>query len=97
MLEDVLTTSDWLVPEALQKFCPVRNHYRSLLWVIDKALIEQLISDRILVLVQSGKFYELDPDVMGRVPCVNYHDLAQSRFSPELDSYLYDVLAKNKD
>ena len=36
----------------------------------------------------------LDPDVMGRILGVGYQDLAQSRFTPESDSYLNDVLRR---
>ena len=79
---------------ALRRLAAKIDHSRMTKDARGRGLIEQLIADKILVLVQSGKFYELDPDVMGRILCVNYHDLAQSRFSPELDSYLYDVLTK---
>ncbi len=58
------------------------------------ALVDKLIEDKILVPFDAGKFYQLDPDIMGNILGVGYHDLAQSRFTPESDSYLNDVLAK---
>jgi hypothetical protein len=60
------------------------------------ALVSKLIEDKILAPFNAGKFYRLDPDVMGKILGVGYHDLAQSRFTPESDSYLIDVLAKVK-
>jgi hypothetical protein len=60
------------------------------------ALVNKLIEDKILVPFDAGKFYQLDPDVMGNILGVGYHDLAQSRFTPESDSYLNDVLARVK-
>ncbi|WP_426441010.1 hypothetical protein [Bradyrhizobium genosp. P] len=57
------------------------------------ALVDKLIKDGILVPFDAGKFYRLDQDIMGKVMGVGYHDLAQSRFTPQLDSYLTDVLA----
>ncbi|UBU64056.1 hypothetical protein FE249_20890 (plasmid) [Acidiphilium multivorum] len=77
---------------ALRRLAAKIDHIRMIKDARGRALIEKLIADKILVLVLSGKFYELDPDVMGRILCVNYHELAKSQFSPELDSYLYDVL-----
>jgi len=59
-------------------------------------LVNKLIEDQILVPFDAGKFYQLNPDVMGKILGVGYHDLAQSRFTPESDSYLSDVLAKAK-
>jgi hypothetical protein len=82
---------------ALRRLAAKIDHNRMTKDARGRALIEHLIADQILVSVQSGKFYELDPDVMGQKLCVNYHDLAQSRFSPELDSYLFDVLVKIKE
>ena len=61
------------------------------------ALLERLISDKILLSFDGGKFYQLDPDAMGRTLGVGYHDLAQSRFTPESDSYLMDVLGRVKE
>jgi hypothetical protein len=58
------------------------------------ALVDKLIEDKILVPFDAGKFYRLDPDIMGNILGVGYHDLAQSRFTPESDSYLSDVLAR---
>jgi hypothetical protein len=58
------------------------------------ALVDKLIEDKILVPFDAGKFYQLDPDIMGDILGVGYHDLAQSRFTPESDSYLNDVLAR---
>jgi hypothetical protein len=60
------------------------------------ALVDKLIEDKILVPFDAGKFYQLDPNVMGKILGVGYHDLAQSRFTPESDSYLTDVLARIK-
>jgi hypothetical protein len=60
------------------------------------ALVDKLIEDKILVPFDAGKFYQLDPDIMGKNLGVGYHDLAQSRFTPESDSYLSDVLARAK-
>jgi hypothetical protein len=60
------------------------------------ALVNKLIEDKILVPFDAGKFYQLDPDVMGNILGVGYHDLAQSRFTPESDSYLNDVLVRVK-
>jgi hypothetical protein len=58
------------------------------------ALVNKLIEDNILAPFDAGKFYRLDPDIMGEKLGVGYHDLAQSRFTPESDSYLSDVLAR---
>jgi len=57
------------------------------------ALVERLKEDKILVPFDAGKFYRLDPDLMGMTLGVGYQALAQSRFTPESDSYLADVLA----
>jgi hypothetical protein len=59
-------------------------------------LINKLIEDNILVPFDAGKFYQLNPDIMGKILGVGYHDLAQSRFTPESDSYLIDVLVRVK-
>lgn len=58
------------------------------------ALVNKLIEDEILVPFDSGKFLRLDPDVMGKVLGVGYQALAQSRFSPECDSYLADIAGR---
>lgn len=58
------------------------------------ALVERLKEDKILVPFDAGKFYRLDPDLMGKTLGVGYQALAQSQFTPESDSYLADVLAK---
>jgi len=55
------------------------------------ALVNKLIEDKILVPFAGGKFFCLDPDVMGTILGMGYHDLAQSRFTPECDSYLVDI------
>jgi hypothetical protein len=55
---------------------------------------ERFIADKILLPFDAGKFYRLDSDVMGKTLGVSYHDLAQSRFTPESGSSLSDVLAK---
>lgn len=81
---------------ALRRLAAKIDHIRMTKDARGKALVDHLINDGILVLLPSGKFYELDPAVMARKLCVNYHDLAQSRFSPELDSYLLDVSSKAK-
>lgn len=60
------------------------------------ALVERLKEDGILVPFDAGKFYRLDPDLMGKTLGVGYQALAQSQFTPESDSYLADILAKLK-
>jgi len=60
-------------------------------------LLDRLIEDKILIPFDAEKFYQLDPDVMGQKLGVGYHDLAQSRFTPETNSYFLDVLGKVKD
>lgn len=56
------------------------------------ALVDKLKEDKILKLFDAGKFYELDPDLMGKTLGIDYNSLAQSRFTPLSDSYLADVL-----
>lgn len=60
------------------------------------ALVERLKEDGILVPFDAGKFYRLDPDLMGKTLGVGYQPLALSQFTPESDSYLADILAKLK-
>lgn len=79
---------------ALVRLAAKINHSRMTKDARGVALIEKLIEDEILVPFDAGKFYRLDPDVMGSILGVGYQDLAQSRFTPESDSYLADVLAR---
>lgn len=58
------------------------------------ALVNKLKEDEIIVPFDAGKFYRLNPDLMGKTLGVGYLDLAQQRFTPESDSYLADVLGK---
>ena len=60
------------------------------------ALVRSLVADKILIPFDAQKFYQLDPDVMGRILGVSYQDLALSRFTPECDSYLISVLSRIK-
>jgi hypothetical protein len=94
-LRNILTAFRSHSKGALRRLAAKIDHSRMIKDERGAALRERLLADKILVSVQSGKFYELDPDIMGRIFCLNYHDLAQCRFTPELDSYLYDVLLKH--
>lgn len=78
---------------ALVRLAAKINHSRMIKDSRGNALINKLIDDKILGLFDSGKFYRLDPDTMGRILFVGYHDLAQAKFTPEVDSYLLNVLA----
>jgi len=91
-LRNILTAFRSHSKGALRRLAAKIDHSRMIKDERGAALRERLLTDKILVSVQSGKFYELDPDIMGRILCMNYHDLAQCRYTPELDSYLYDVL-----
>jgi len=73
------------------------DHGRMIKDARGRALVEKLIHDRILTRFDAGKFYQLDPDAMGQILGVHYQDLQQSRFTPESDSYLLDVLGKIGD
>jgi len=57
------------------------------------ALLDQLVTDRILTMFDAGKFYALDPDRMGELLGVDYQSLQQQRFTPQSDEYLANVLA----
>jgi hypothetical protein len=93
-LRKVLTAFRSHSKGALRRLAAKINHSRMTKDARGVALIDRLIEDKILTLVDSGKFYQLDPDVMGKTLWVGYHELAKSQFTPELDSYLSDVLAK---
>lgn len=77
---------------ALRRLAAKIDHRRMLKDEFGSALVGRLVQDKILTLVDSGKFYELHADVMGQRLGVGYHELQQSRFKPETDSYLLDVL-----
>ena len=77
---------------ALVRLAAKIDHNRMIKDARGEALLNKLIEDRVLVLFDGGKFYCLDPDVMGRNLGLGYHELAQSRFTPESDSYLSNVL-----
>lgn len=81
---------------ALVRFAAKINHSRMTKDARGVALVKKLIEDGILVLFDAGKFYRLNPDVMGKILGVGYHALAQSRFTPESDSYLADVMVRVK-
>ncbi len=95
-LRNILTAFRSHSKGALRRLAAKIDHSRMTKDARGRALVEQLIADKILVSVQSGKFYELDSGVMGAKLGMAYHDLAQSRFTPELDSYLLDLLGKMK-
>jgi hypothetical protein len=61
------------------------------------ALVDKLLEDRILTPIYSGKFYQLDPNVMGNVLNMGYQDLAKSRFTPLCDSYLAEIAGRVAD
>lgn len=79
---------------ALVRLAAKIDHNRMIKDARGAALLDQLIEDKTLVLFDGGKFYCLDPDVMGRNLGLGYHELAQSKFTPESDSYLINVLTK---
>jgi hypothetical protein len=56
------------------------------------ALIDRLLVDRILVKIQSGKFYLLDPDQMGTFLGIDYQSIQQQRFNSQTDAYLANIL-----
>ncbi len=68
---------------ALVRLAAKINHSRMTKDERGVALVGKLFDDKILVPFDAGKFYQLDPDVMGRILGVGYQDLAQSRFTPQ--------------